>query len=385
MLKIATTNTSSSKSSSSNQSELLNLLPNYQPRWHQQLMHSSFALRNPLHPSIIKAHLDSVNHEIAQLDSRIESILLKQHQAMNQQATIAEAEINASTIYRNPVDQMVNNTCVNDIKTNSPSASTMTNNATTVISALPTASFDNKFSNIMATNNANNLQQQQQQQQQSSIAPPMKNAPITRRYPTQYPPNIDSDTEHIYETIPEDSESEPIYCSPYRGDTDSEQNQNLVHEWLDIKDGQKRLNDNNGRSNSNWTRNTTKSNSSVEDQSSSAYNTGGSCNSNHQLTLELSDSNNDDGNKTLVFCPTKHLQPKFPIQSHETKSPAMRQSSIATRKEKLLSPTHNNRRPDMQQQQLQNEQIAAATKKISSNNQGMQSVSISNFSQVERR
>lgn len=385
MLKIATTNTSSSKSSSSNQSELLNLLPNYQPRWHQQLMHSSFALRNPLHPSIIKAHLDSVNHEIAQLDSRIESILLKQHQAMNQQATIAEAEINASTIYRNPVDQMVNNTCVNDIKTNSPSASTMTNNATTVISALPTASFDNKFSNIMATNNANNLQQQQQQQQQSSIAPPMKNAPITRRYPTQYPPNIDSDTEHIYETIPEDSESEPIYCSPYRGDTDSEQNQNLVHEWLDIKDGQKRLNDNNGRSNSNWTRNTTKSNSSVEDQSSSAYNTGGSCNSNHQLTLELSDSNNDDGNKTLVFCPTKHLQPKFPIQSHETKSAAMRQSSIATRKEKLLSPTHNNRRPDMQQQQLQNEQITAATKKMSSNNQGMQSVSISNFSQVERR
>lgn len=181
----------------------------------------------------------------------------------------------------------------------------------------------------------------------------------SRRYPTQYPPQIDSDTEHIYETIPEDSESEPIYCSPYRGETDTEPN--LVHEWLNMKDGQKRCIDDKA---GNWTR-STKSNSSVEDHenSSSAYNTGGSCNSNHQLTLELSDTNNDDGNKTLVFCPTKHLQPKFPGQQHELKSSTVRQSSAPVKKEKVLSPTHNNQRPDCHNEQT-------ATRKSNSNNQG---------------
>lgn len=335
------TNTSSSQSSSSNQSEMLNLLPHYQPRWHQQLTHSSFALRNPLHPSIIKAHLDAVNHEIAQLDTRIETVLMKQHQALNQQA-LAEAatELNSSTIYRNPVDWMVNNT--ND-KTNS---TTTTTNNTTVISASPTAAaLDNKFASLNVSS-----------QQPTSNA--IKSSSVPRRYPTQYPPTMDSDTEHIYETIPEDSESEPIYCSPYKGETDSEPN--LVHDWLDMKDGNgKRCTDSNK---GNWTR-STKSNSSVEDHenSSSAYNTGGSCNSNHQLTLELSDTNNDDGNKTLVFCPLKHLQPKFPMQ-HDTKSPSARQSSTS-RKEKALSPTHNIRRAE-----YQNEQTSG--KKSNTNNQG---------------
>lgn len=337
------TNTSSSKSSSSNQSELLNLLPHYQPRWHQQLTHSSFALRNPLHPAIIKAHLDSVNHEIAQLDSRIENVLLKQHQAMNQQA-LAEAELNASTIYRNPVDSMVHN--VNG-KMNSTATTTTTTNNMTVISASPAATaFDNKFASLHVSTNG--------VQQQTSNA--IKSSSVPRRYPTQYPPPIDSDTEHIYETIPEDSDLEPIYCSPYKAETDSETN--LVHEWLDLKDGSKRCAENKG----NWTR---KSNSSVEDHenSSSAYNTGGSCNSNHQLTLELSDTNNDDGNKTLVFCPTKHLQPKFPMQ-HDTKSPTTRQSSSArSSKEKALSPTHNNRRTENYNEQ-------PAGKKTSANNQG---------------
>lgn len=356
------TNTSSSKSSSSNQSDVLAFVPNYQPRWHQQLMHSSFAIRNPLHPSIIKAHLDSVNHEIAQLDSRIENILMKQHQAMNQQA-IAEAsvELNASTIYRNPVDQME----ANEMKTNAMTPATP--NQTTVINASPTASIDNKFANMSVMSNGQM---------------PTKCAQLQRRYPTQYPPNIDSDTEHIYETIPEDSESEPIYCSPYRGETDAEQN--IVHEWLAMKDGgggggggsggsggsggggQKRFSDN---TKINWTRNTTKSNSSVEDQSSSAYNTGGSCNSNHQLTLELSDTNNDDGNKTLVFCPAKHLQPRFPIQQMaDSKSPITRQTSsgiAAMRREKIISPTHNNRRSDGIAEH------PTTTKKTSTTNQGM--------------
>lgn len=364
------TNTSSSKSSSSNQSELLNLLPHYQPRWHHQLMHSPFAVRNPLHPSIIKAHLESVNHEIAQLDSRIESILLKQHQAMNQQAIAEAAEINAATIYRNPVDTMLNSN-ENDLKSNA-SATTATSSAndTTVISASPTlaaaTALDNKFSSMSISNGSSSSSSSNTNgpiQTANAIKPLL----ASRRYPTQYPPQIDSDTEHIYETIPEDSESEPIYCSPYRGDTDTEQS--LVHEWLNMKDGQKRcIGDAKA---SNWTR-STKSNSSVEDHenSSSAYNTGGSCNSNHQLTLELSDTNNDDGNKTLVFCPTKHLQPKFPgqqqqqHQQHESKSPNVRQSATTSvKKEKVLSPTHNNRRPDCHNEQN-------AIRKSNSNNQG---------------
>lgn len=370
--RIKNTNTSSSKSSSSNQSELLNLLPNYQPRWHHQLMHSSFALRNPLHPSIIKAHLESVNHEIAQLDSRIENILLKQHQAMNQQAIAEAAEINASTIYRNPVDTKLNAN-EHDLKSNASTTATSSANDT-VISASPTAALDNKFSSMSILNGGNSgggggsVGGGSGNTQASNAIKPSS---VSRRYPTQFPPQIDSDTEHIYETIPEDSESEPIYCSPYRGDTDSEQN--LVHEWLNMKDGPKRcINDGKG----NWTR-STKSNSSVEDHenSSSAYNTGGSCNSNHQLTLELSDTNNDDGNKTLVFCPTKHLQPKFPAaqqqqpqlqhqqQHHESKSPNVRQSTSAIKKEKVLSPTHNNRRSDTHVEQ-------ATTRKSNSNNQG---------------
>lgn len=363
------TNTSSSQSSSSNQSDALGFVPNYQPRWHQQLMHSSFAIRNPLHPSIIKAHLDSVNHEIAQLDSRIENILLKQHQAMSQQAIAEAAETNASTIYRNPVDQMTAAAAagngVIDGKTNSPIPMPTAANQATVISASPiatattAANIDNKFANMTVSSAGSNGQM--------SMHSTSKGVqPLPRRYPTQYPPNIDSDTEHIYETIPEDSESEPIYCSPYRGETDVEQN--IVHDWLGMKNGGSGGNDGRKRAadctKTNWTRNTTKSNSSVEDQSSSAYNTGGSCNSNHQLTLELSDTNNDDGNKTLVFCPTKHLLPKFPAQMSDSKSPVGRQAAADVRKDKVTSPTHNNRRADGQMEQ------AAAAKKVPMTNQG---------------
>lgn len=372
------TNTlSSSKSSSSNQSmDVFNGLPNYQPRWHHQLMHSSFALRNPLHPSLIKAHLDSVNHEIAQLDSRIESILLKQHQAMSQSQALAE--INAATIYRNPVDTMVQG--------NGDDSATMgqqpANNSTTVISAsTPTTmaqQLDNKFSNMNISNGSSSIGVPHSLNSKSM--PTTTTATAHNRYPLGATQQIDSETEHIYETIPEDSESEPIYCSPYRGETDSESN--LVHEWLNLKGEQLQQHQQKQRcidgssSKTNWTR-STKSNSSAEDHenSSSAYNTGGSCNSNHQLTLELSDTNLDDGNKTLVFCPTKHLQPKFPAtvqqqQQHESKSPTVRQSMPSSggaggnKKEKVLSPTHNNRRSDG----MQNEQNA--TRKSNSNHQG---------------
>lgn len=371
------TNTlSSSKSSSSNQSmDVFNVLPNYQPRWHHQLMNSTFALRNPLHPSLIKAHLESVNHEIAQLDSRIESILLKQHQAMSQSQALAE--INAATIYRNPVDIMVQGNGGSD---SAAMGQQPTNDSTTTVISVSTPTtmahqLDNKFSNMNISNGSAGVPHSLNAE---SMAAAAAASTPHNRYPLGATQQIDSETEHIYETIPEDSESEPIYCSPYRGETDSESN--LVHEWLNLKgeqlqQQQKRCIDGSS-SKTNWTR-STKSNSSVEDHenSSSAYNTGGSCNSNHQLTLELSDTNLDDGNKTLVFCPTKHLQPKFPTtaqqqqqqQQHESKSPTVRQSMPSSgggsKKEKVLSPTHNNRRSECHNE-------PNATRKSNSNHPG---------------
>lgn len=105
-------------------------------------------------------------------------------------------------------------------------------------------------------------------------------------------PPPESDTEHIYETIPEDSildgEIEPIYSCPYEPGDD-----NMIEQWLKLhQEGV-------------WVKDVTndveekeekkpikvkapKSNSSGEEHenSSSAYNTGGSSNSNH-LTFEL--------------------------------------------------------------------------------------------------
>ncbi|XP_018326054.1 E3 ubiquitin-protein ligase PDZRN3 isoform X2 [Agrilus planipennis] len=98
----------------------------------------------------------------------------------------------------------------------------------------------------------------------------------------------DSDTEHIYETIPE-SDLEPIYSYPYEPDQE-----NILKKWLvtkgtdwphpqarDCKERDAKIKDSQIRSKS------SKSNSSEEhENSSSAYNTGGSSNSNH-LTFEL--------------------------------------------------------------------------------------------------
>lgn len=91
---------------------------------------------------------------------------------------------------------------------------------------------------------------------------------------TVKPPN-ESESEHIYETIPEDSETEPIYCSPYESDNV------VVEKWLKINSCHK-------KSTKQQNNKIVKNSSSGEDceNSSSAYNTGGSTNSNN-LTLEL--------------------------------------------------------------------------------------------------
>lgn len=209
---------------------------------------------DPLHHKNIKAQIEAMNQEIAALDHRMETAFLSKAQPIDELNNDKEED---DTSYREPVDGM--NTKLNDL--------------------------------------------------------PASSAQSIKRKPPQLPafpspPNIDSDTEHIYETIPEDSEPEPIYCSPYEGS-----DQSVVEQWLKMNNNN--LNQHNttkalltimkqkvGMTNGSkispqqeskiWQK-TTKSNSSGEDHenSSSAYNTGGSCNSNH-LTLELNFSPEKD-------------------------------------------------------------------------------------------
>lgn len=218
-----------------------------------------------LNHTSIKAHLQSLNQEISMLDHRIEHIFLHKHnqrQASNTISNSDQSPLSSSTagIYRVPVDTM-------------------------------TKSFD-------------------------SIEPTIKSSELStqqkRRLPQfpYIPPPIESDTEHIYETIPEDSELEPIYCAPYKA---NDEPPNAVEQWLKMSNGCQNVNFHRPCSfpaatqkQTNWTK-TVKSNSSADDHenSSSAYNTGGSCNSN-TLTLEL--NLNTDGKdqeqyrSTLVLC-----------------------------------------------------------------------------------
>ncbi|KAF5297830.1 hypothetical protein FQR65_LT09901 [Abscondita terminalis] len=136
-------------------------------------------------------------------------------------------------------------------------------------------------------------------QEISELDKRMQNIQLVKRDKFK-PPQLafESDSEHIYETIPESSESvfEPIYSCPYECQEDnikfqfyvekSENNQTPKEEKIKpIKSTQN---------------NTFKNNSNEEehDNSSSAYNTGGSCNSN-LLTVELSQK--DNCRSTLVL------------------------------------------------------------------------------------
>ncbi|XP_033214476.1 E3 ubiquitin-protein ligase PDZRN3 isoform X2 [Belonocnema kinseyi] len=100
-----------------------------------------------------------------------------------------------------------------------------------------------------------------------------------------------SDTEHIYETIPE-SDVEPLYSFPY-------EHQNWQQSKVQNQSQGNQLKPCHSSS---------KSNSSGEEKdSSSAYNTGESCHSN-PLTLELHQGEKDHHKSTLVLCASKHSQ-----------------------------------------------------------------------------
>ncbi|XP_001602481.3 E3 ubiquitin-protein ligase PDZRN3 [Nasonia vitripennis] len=108
-----------------------------------------------------------------------------------------------------------------------------------------------------------------------------------------YSSHVWSDTEHIYETIPE-SDSEPIYSSPY-------EHRHWPYEPGNNQQSCPAARQQPGQPKPSW-HCSSKSNSSGEEKdSSSAYNTGESCNSN-TLTLELQQPS-EHHRSTLVLCP----------------------------------------------------------------------------------
>ncbi|XP_037809809.1 slo-interacting protein 1 [Lucilia sericata] len=207
----------------------------------------------------------------------------------------------------------------------------------------------------------------------------------------------DYETEHIYETIPEDPESEPFYCSPYDSSvyvnamtscssstiTDALQHlqqKQRVAQWLGIKPLQDlcattaprqsvRSSYGGGRSSAFFNKSgtgtvrsaiTTLTNGSVDcivgnitlpgncqledqDNSSSAYNTGGSNNSVSPLTLMLNPKNRSDQSHTLATSvinpPTNGvIDDGIGLQQIHQKSSAQQKTHSPKDKSKITSP-----------------------------------------------
>lgn len=265
---------------------------------------------DPLHHTSIKAHLASVNQEISLLDTRIENIFLQKHHnhqnhhhqsrqpepppyAMPPSPAANGIDDASSGIYRAPADALLQ-ADRNELPTNPK----------TLSANVP----ERNWLQLRILPQPNN----------ECDTTAMKTKTLA---PTQF---VDLETEHIYETIPEDAELEPIYCSPCKNN-----DSNLVEQWLKMNSTrvsiekmipkfasfnknpfQLRCQKRSSLPNSccsktqQWgvgaktTTGTAKSNSSSlddPDNSSSAYNTGGSCNSN-TLTLEL----NVDDSRTIL-------------------------------------------------------------------------------------
>ncbi|XP_031370753.1 AF4/FMR2 family member 4-like, partial [Apis dorsata] len=142
-----------------------------------------------------------------------------------------------------------------------------------------------------------------------------------------YSNHVWSETEHIYETIPE-SDSEPIYSSPYehhrhwhghssnnhherpsvvatsQTTTVSSTNANAINVASSTVIQYTQTGQGNQTSAGRWYCSSKSNSSGEEKDSSSAYNTGESCNSN-PLTLELQRGEKDHHKSTLVLCPPK--------------------------------------------------------------------------------
>ncbi|KAG5322112.1 PDZD4 protein, partial [Pseudoatta argentina] len=138
--------------------------------------------------------------------------------------------------------------------------------------------------------------------QQSS---PLEATPLSVKLIGAYSSHVWSDSEHIYETIPE-SDSEPIYSSPYEH-RQQHWTQQTNHAMTMQHNGTVQNYLTSGQQNQKW-HFSSKSNSFGEEKdSSSAYNTGESCHSN-PLTLELHEGEKDHYKSTLVLCSPKTPQ-----------------------------------------------------------------------------
>lgn len=128
-----------------------------------------------------------------------------------------------------------------------------------------------------------------------------------------YSNHVWSETEHIYETIPE-SDSEPIYSSPYEHHRQwhhANHTSCVVTTALTTITTTNTNTSNTGNQTGRWYCSSKSNSSGEEKDSSSAYNTGESCNSN-PLTLELQRGEKDHHKSTLVLCP-----PKASLQQHQ--------------------------------------------------------------------
>lgn len=332
-----------------------------EPVTRKKLQHASNQLIDPLHHTSIKAHLASVNQEISLLDTRIENVFLQKHHhhhqsrqpepppyAMPPSPATNGIDDASSGIYRAPADALLQATDRNELPVSQKTLS----------------------ANVPDRNWL-----------QLRILPQPKTdcdtAAMKTTAPTQF---VDLETEHIYETIPEDAELEPIYCSPCKNN-----DSNLVEQWLKMNSTrvsittprtqywsinkyilsfqlrcQKRssLPTNCCSKTQQWgaagaitTAGTTaKSNSSSledPDNSSSAYNTGGSCNSN-TLTLELNvddtrtilaSDRNTICRSTLVLYPpaTPDRKPRQPITNA---TPPTGDGHIKSNQRQIKSPKH---------------------------------------------
>lgn len=187
-------------------------------------------------------------------------------------------------------------------------------------------------------------------------------------------PPPESDTEHIYETIPEDSivdgEIEPIYSCPYEPGDDS-----MIEQWLKVHQDEvwlgptakESLND--GEESKDEKKEPIKpkskppkSNSSGEEHenSSSAYNTGGSSNSN-PLTFELAAT--QDGKQknvyrsTLILCPLEEKEDVVKEKESKTSCESCKRQAAAKAKKsksssKITSPSSPTRRVGLSPAQI---------------------------------
>lgn len=133
-----------------------------------------------------------------------------------------------------------------------------------------------------------------------------------------YSNHVWSETEHIYETIPE-SDSEPIYSSPYEHRHWSQSPCTIAASTTSTMTTSTTIITPSAviqHQSSRWYCSSKSNSSGEEKDSSSAYNTGESCNSN-PLTLELQRGEKDHHKSTLVLCPPKTPTPQQQQQQQQ--------------------------------------------------------------------